>query len=164
MDLLLLTGDITNAGQSEEWRQFFELMDPVLLQKTIIIPGNHDLNLPHSSDLDAMEGMSEVLRKIRLIRMIAAMNEIQGERAWVFPDGLEPIRLREFLATRERGLKEFAEAGVRPRNGQNCTLSTSCFRVAEEWQSELTARGQVFCDIGIPDVISGQIDMLPAKR
>jgi hypothetical protein len=61
VDLLLLTGDITDAGQSEEWRQFFELMDPVLLHKTIIIPGNHDLNLPHSSDLDAMEGMSEVL-------------------------------------------------------------------------------------------------------
>jgi len=40
VDLLLLTGDITNAGQSEEWPQFFELMDPVLLHKTIIIPGN----------------------------------------------------------------------------------------------------------------------------
>ena len=56
------------------------------------------------------------------------------------------------------------QVGVWPRNGQNCTLSTRCFRVAEEWQSELAARGQVLCDIGVPDVISGQIDMLPAKR
>src|SRR5690606_20547567 len=43
-DHILITGDITDAGRSAEWAEFFAAMlrHPTLAARTLILPGNHD--------------------------------------------------------------------------------------------------------------------------
>lgn len=47
LDIVLITGDITDAGRSSEWAEFAEALKPYprLSERTLILPGNHDLNV-----------------------------------------------------------------------------------------------------------------------
>ncbi|MEW6368336.1 MAG: metallophosphoesterase [Acidobacteriota bacterium] len=43
-DALLITGDVTDRGDLATWRHFWETLDKALLrERTIVIPGNHDV-------------------------------------------------------------------------------------------------------------------------
>jgi len=106
-DLILMTGDQTNAGQASEWSAFFSTINglpPELRSKLVILPGNHDLNLPHPTDVVSSEGTSNVLARARMLRMIAAIDCVQGDRAWILADGLtrkedKIVRVRDFIDT-----------------------------------------------------------------
>jgi 3',5'-cyclic AMP phosphodiesterase CpdA len=41
-DLLIISGDITNVSHELEFKKARELLDPILNEKTFMIPGNHD--------------------------------------------------------------------------------------------------------------------------
>jgi predicted MPP superfamily phosphohydrolase len=47
LDLVLVSGDMTDAGRATEWAEFLDVMvrHPVLAERMIILPGNHDLNI-----------------------------------------------------------------------------------------------------------------------
>ena len=47
IDMVLITGDLTDAGRSAEWAEFFAavLPYPWLLDRLIVLPGNHDVNV-----------------------------------------------------------------------------------------------------------------------
>ena len=47
IDIVLLTGDMTDAGRSSEWAEFYErLADyPAIADRMLILPGNHDVNV-----------------------------------------------------------------------------------------------------------------------
>ena len=47
LDLILITGDMTDAGRSGEWAEFFDILagHPDLAGRTLILPGNHDVNV-----------------------------------------------------------------------------------------------------------------------
>ena len=47
LDLVLITGDITDAGRSTEWADFFAALErtPKLARRTLLLPGNHDINV-----------------------------------------------------------------------------------------------------------------------
>ena len=47
LDLVLITGDMTDAGSSAEWAEFLQAMTahPKLAERVLILPGNHDLNI-----------------------------------------------------------------------------------------------------------------------
>ncbi len=43
-DQLVVTGDVTDRGEKRAWRVFWEAIDRAgLLERTLVIPGNHDL-------------------------------------------------------------------------------------------------------------------------
>jgi hypothetical protein len=90
LDAIAITGDQTNAGQPGEWQAFWNGIQqccPQILQKMIILPGNHDLNLPSPNDIFSAEGPGRALWLTRMLRCLAAIDLIQGERAWVLADG-----------------------------------------------------------------------------
>jgi len=62
---------------------FFEELEkyPGLTQKAVIIPGNHDVNITDAQRKGLVEGRDSDARKIRLLRTLAALNRIQGEKA-----------------------------------------------------------------------------------
>src|ERR1700733_4738119 len=47
LDLVLITGDITDAGRSAEWAEFFGVLVqyPRIASLVLCLPGNHDLNV-----------------------------------------------------------------------------------------------------------------------
>jgi predicted MPP superfamily phosphohydrolase len=99
--VVLITGDITDGGRKDEWRSFFDAYPTELLSRTIIIPGNHDVNFTDT----ARPGLTDegaTLRDLRLARMLAAMNLVQGERAMVLDENTELITLREHVQRYER--------------------------------------------------------------
>jgi hypothetical protein len=96
-DVLLITGDTTNAGAALEWRAFFESVGPEILERAVLLPGNHDVNITDPRDIYAIEGDSRILYKLRLIRMLSAMNAVQGDRTWVYR-GDSPQTLRDCLS------------------------------------------------------------------
>ncbi|HEY7769651.1 metallophosphoesterase family protein [Longimicrobium sp.] len=115
VDALVVTGDVTNGGSGEEWAQFFAQVEPALLARAVLVPGNHDLYVPDPRDADVMERGHARSRTLRRVRAMAAMDRVQGARSWVFPDGMPPQRLRDFLAARGGALR--AAAGMVPGSG-----------------------------------------------
>ena len=47
LDLILITGDMTDAGRSGEWAEFFDILagHPDLADRILVLPGNHDVNV-----------------------------------------------------------------------------------------------------------------------
>jgi predicted MPP superfamily phosphohydrolase len=47
LDVVLISGDMTDAGRSSEWADFLDALSryPALPRATLMIPGNHDLNI-----------------------------------------------------------------------------------------------------------------------
>ena len=47
LDLILITGDMTDAGSSAEWAELLDLfaLHPRLAERMHVLPGNHDLNI-----------------------------------------------------------------------------------------------------------------------
>lgn len=41
-DAIIISGDITNVSHPKEYERALEILDPVLSEKTFMIPGNHD--------------------------------------------------------------------------------------------------------------------------
>ena len=95
-DLILITGDLTDAGRPSEWQEFFSLIPAALLGKSIILPGNHDVAIVSKSKW-RMEDADARSRTQRYIRMISAMNLVQGSRAFVTDGRKQPCLLQNFL-------------------------------------------------------------------
>src|SRR5262249_46576291 len=47
LDLVLVSGDMTDAGRASEWAEFLDAMarHPALAARMIVLPGNHDVNI-----------------------------------------------------------------------------------------------------------------------
>jgi hypothetical protein len=77
LDLVLITGDMTDAGRSAEWAEFFDILaaHPDLAGRTLILPGNHDVNVVDRANparLDLPFSPAKTLRKMRALSAIAA--------------------------------------------------------------------------------------------
>jgi Calcineurin-like phosphoesterase len=88
VDLVLVSGDMTDAGLATEWAEFFDAIAnyPALVARMIVLPGNHDLNIvdrknPARLDLPFSPG-----KRLRQIRTLFAMAAVQGDRVRV-PQG-----------------------------------------------------------------------------
>ena len=105
-DLILITGDITDSGQPEEWTSFFSHYPSELLDKTIIIPGNHDINIAGPS-IFHVNDPKLVVRGAKLVRMMMAIRFAQGEKAYVVDENDKIISLSAFLDRRLPELVDF---------------------------------------------------------
>ena len=82
LDLVLVSGDMTDAGLSAEWAEFLDIVAgyPVLAERMLILPGNHDVNIVdrvNPARLDLPFSPAKTLRKMRALSAIAA---VQGDR------------------------------------------------------------------------------------
>ena len=82
LDIILITGDVTDAGISTEWAQFFDILAdfPAFADRTLILPGNHDLNIIDRANPARMDLPTSPDRRLRQIRALSAMNAVQGSR------------------------------------------------------------------------------------
>jgi hypothetical protein len=104
-DVILLSGDITDAGTAGDWKEFMHMLEGANTidwrSKAVILPGNHDLNIdnPNTDNplLHIRQG-SRDMRKLRQIRFIYAMNQLQGNRSWILGEKNTLQRFSEYFA------------------------------------------------------------------
>ncbi len=114
LDLVLITGDMTDAGISAEWVEFLDIVasHPELAERMLILPGNHDVNIVDRANparLDLPFSPSKTLRKMRTLSGLAAL---QGERV-LAPEGDGPPgpTLSAALEPRRAQIVAFADSG-----------------------------------------------------
>jgi len=115
LDVVLICGDMTDAGLATEWAEFLDVLTrhPALASRTVVVPGNHDLNIVDRANparLDLPLSIGKRLRQMRTLSMIAA---VQGNRVRVVdPVSRQLARtLNETLAPRRNGIATFMETG-----------------------------------------------------
>ncbi|MDH4981940.1 metallophosphoesterase [Hyphomicrobium sp. D-2] len=115
LDCVLITGDATDAGRSAEWAEFLDALaeHPVLAERTLVLPGNHDINIVDRSNparLDLSIGPNSRLRKIRTL---SAMDAVQGQRVHTVDRKQETAdrTLAATLAPHADEIKAFADTG-----------------------------------------------------
>src|SRR3984885_12031346 len=115
LDLILITGDMTDAGRSGEWAEFFDILagHPDLAGRTLILPGNHDVNVVDRANparLDLPFSPAKTLRKMRALSAIAAFG---ADRLRVMSLGAaEPgLTLAATLAPQRQAIEAFADQG-----------------------------------------------------
>ena len=83
-DAIVFSGDITDAGSAEEWKEFWRMLErlPASTRSRIFaVPGNHDLN--YVSNLSGMMRTDTSCydgRHIRSVLTARAISMLQGER------------------------------------------------------------------------------------
>lgn len=82
IDVVLISGDVTDAGIASEWAEFFDVIAPYpeLVRKMLILPGNHDLNIVDRSNPARMDLPGSPNIRLRQLRMLSAMDAVQGKR------------------------------------------------------------------------------------
>ena len=82
LDIIVVSGDMTDAGRSSEWAEFLDavLRHPRLAERMLIIPGNHDLNIVDRANPARLDLPISPNKRLRKLRVLSAMAALQGER------------------------------------------------------------------------------------
>jgi 3',5'-cyclic AMP phosphodiesterase CpdA len=115
IDLIVVSGDMTDAGSSAEWAAFLDILAdyPALAPRMLLAPGNHDTNIVDRSNparLNLPFSPIKTLRKMRALSVVAA---VQGDRVHTVAAkgaGFGPA-LADALEPRRREIADFADAG-----------------------------------------------------
>src|SRR5262249_54905891 len=85
VDIVLITGDMTDAGIATEWAQFLDAvkLHPVLAERMLILPGNHDLNIVDRLNPARLDLPFSPIKRLRQMRTLSAIAAIQGHRVRV---------------------------------------------------------------------------------
>jgi 3',5'-cyclic AMP phosphodiesterase CpdA len=117
LDRILVTGDVTDDGTRAEWVEFLRILrnDP-LRDRLSFVPGNHDVNIVDRHNPGRFELPGSAGRALRRLRVVLALDELQGNRARVVDrdsGSLGPL-LRDYLREGDRAarLRELAEDGT----------------------------------------------------
>src|SRR5580692_11684352 len=115
---ILITGDMTDAGRSSEWAEFFDAVAryPGLAGIMLILPGNHDLNIVDRANPARLDLPMSQNKKLRKVRMVSAMVAVQGARVRLVDQkgGRLGESLAAALAPHLGNVVAFADAG-KPR-------------------------------------------------
>lgn len=118
LDTILVSGDMTDAGVSTEWAEFLDALaaHPRLVDRVLILPGNHDLNIVDRANPARMDLPTSPNRRLREIRTLSAMNALQGSRVRVvdLAEGRLGKTLEEALQPYLAEMATFADE-ARPR-------------------------------------------------
>jgi len=125
LDLVLITGDMTDAGTSAEWAEFLDMVaaHPELAERMLILPGNHDVNIVDRANPARLDLPFSPIKALRKMRALSAMDAVQGER--VLTDDGEP--LSQALETRRPEIEQFAGEGGFRRSGELARLWQGLF-------------------------------------
>lgn len=115
LDLILITGDMTDAGRASEWAELLDVLaaHPDLAARTLALPGNHDLNIVDRANPARLELPTSLGKRLRQMRTLAVMAAVQGNAVRCFVPGTDRLgpTLSESLSPRRGDIRAFAEAG-----------------------------------------------------
>jgi len=131
LDLVLLTGDMTDAGRSTEWAAFLDALArrPRLAARLLMLPGNHDLNVIDRANPARLDLPGSPRKQLRRLRTLSALELVQGERVHVLAAdgaGLGPT-LTQALAGERDAIRTFAFTGKSPARGWVARLWNTVF-------------------------------------
>jgi Calcineurin-like phosphoesterase len=115
LDLVLISGDMTDAGRAAEWAEFADAVEqhPAIARVMLVLPGNHDLNIvdrlnPARLDLPFSPG-----KRLRQMRALSAIAAVQGHRVYVVDPGSGKLAhtLAEALTPHRKRIAAFADSG-----------------------------------------------------
>jgi hypothetical protein len=88
LDFVLVSGDMTDAGRATEWAEFLDAIAryPTLAARTIMLPGNHDLNIVDRSNPARLDLPFSPAKRLRQMRTLSALAAVQGDRVLVVPN------------------------------------------------------------------------------
>ncbi len=119
LDLVLITGDMTDAGRSAEWAEFFDIVlgHPVLAKRMLILPGNHDVNVVDRANPARLDLPFSPAKSLRKMRALSAIATVGGDRLRVMDEdgaGRPGLTLAAALEPHRQAIETFAdEGGVR---------------------------------------------------
>jgi predicted MPP superfamily phosphohydrolase len=115
LDAVLITGDMTDAGRSAEWAEFLDALarHPELAARTLILPGNHDINIVDRANPARLELPTSPGKRLRQMRTLSAMEAVQGARVHVVDKDASEIgkTLSERLEPHREAIGAFADSG-----------------------------------------------------
>jgi hypothetical protein len=116
LDMILISGDLTDAGSSTEWAAFFDVLAayPQLSHLLAGLPGNHDLNVVDRANPARLDLPTSPLKRLRQLRMLSALGALQGGRMRVFDAAAGTLgpALDRFLEPQRHKIATFADAGT----------------------------------------------------
>ena len=115
LDLVLITGDLTDAGRSSEWAEFMDALAPYprLAELMVALPGNHDLNVVDRANPARLDLPTSPNRRLRQMRTLSALSNLHGTRLRVVDDatGKPGVTLAEALQPHRESIATFADLG-----------------------------------------------------
>jgi hypothetical protein len=115
LDVVLITGDLTDAGRSAEWAEFFTALAPYppLAGIVVALPGNHDVNVVDRASPARMDLPTSPTKRLRQLRTISALAALQGTRLQIVESerGRLGGTLTEALTPFVPGIVAFADTG-----------------------------------------------------
>jgi hypothetical protein len=131
LDVILITGDMTDAGISTEWAELYDVLaqHPKLAGRILMIPGNHDLNIVDRANPARMDLPASPNRRLRQIRCLSAMDAIQGEHVRVVDrdKGALGGTLSDLIGEHRAALARFADAARPLLSNAVPDLWSKCF-------------------------------------
>src|SRR5262249_3637984 len=115
LDLVLITGDITDSGRSAEWAEFFSALSvhPEMAKRTLLLPGNHDINVVDRANPARFDLPTSPAKRLRQMRALSAIEAVQGRRVSVVDHAHGRVGdcLSNALSPYRASIAEFANAG-----------------------------------------------------
>jgi 3',5'-cyclic AMP phosphodiesterase CpdA len=115
LDLILITGDVTDAGRSAEWAQFFDALTqyPRIARLVLALPGNHDLNVVDRANPARLDLPMSPKKRLRQMRTVSALSAIQGASVHVVDrkTGRLGQTLQQALEPHQAEMATFANEG-----------------------------------------------------
>jgi len=131
LDVVLVTGDLTDAGRSAEWAEFFTTLAayPRLAPLVVALPGNHDVNVVDRASPARMDLPTSPTKRLRRLRAISALHMMQGERMRVLEHRAGHLdgTLADMLAPHAANMVAFADTGSVRLSRSLARLWTSTF-------------------------------------
>jgi hypothetical protein len=116
LHVILITGDLTDAGRSAEWAEFLAAVDgyPELGRRMLLLPGNHDLNVVDRANPARLDLPTSPGKRLRQMRALSAIAAVQGDRVRVVNDKAGRLggTLADVLADRGQAIRAFADGGT----------------------------------------------------
>jgi hypothetical protein len=115
LDIVLISGDMTDAGRATEWAEFFDAAEqyPAIVERLLILPGNHDLNIVDRLNPARLDLPFSPDKRLRQMRTLSAIAAIQGHRVLVVDrrSGKLEHTLAQALAPHRQWIADFADRG-----------------------------------------------------
>jgi Calcineurin-like phosphoesterase len=131
LDAIMITGDLTDAGRSAEWAEFFDVLAayPELAELVVALPGNHDVNVVDRASPARMELPTSPTKRLRVARVMSALGRLQGMRCRIIEReaGRVGPMLADVLNLHANDMVTFADRGTVRQSRSIAALWTSVF-------------------------------------
>jgi hypothetical protein len=115
LDLVLVTGDMTDAGRSAEWAEFLDAAaaHPCLTERMLVLPGNHDVNVVDRANPARLELPTSPGKRLRQLRTLSAIEALHGDKVFCFDSNTGGLgsTLTVRLAPYRDDIEAFADTG-----------------------------------------------------